>query len=146
MTPLTTKINDMDKEIHIKKGYGDVRFDMPVEDVVALLGQADEVEAIENAADETTTVLRYGDQFTLFFEGDNPTLSCIDITDEDTLLFGKEIFDLGEKEIVALMVENHFFEQDVDNEEWGERRVSFSEGNIDFYLEDDELMSISIGK
>lgn len=146
MTPLTTIINDMDKEIHIKKGYGDVRFDMPVEDVVALLGQADEVEAIENAADETTTVLRYGDQFTLFFEGDNPTLSCIDITDEDTLLFGKEIFDLGEKEIVALMVENHFFEQDVDNEEWGERRVSFSEGNIDFYLEDDELMSISIGK
>ncbi len=146
MKPQTTKINDMNKEIHIKKGYGDIQFDMPVEDVVALLGQADEVEAIENAADETTTVLRYGDQFTLFFEGDNPTLSCIDITDEDTLLFGKEIFDLGEKEIVALMVENHFFEQDVDNEEWGERRVSFSEGNIDFYLEDDELMSISIGK
>ena len=146
MTPLTTKINDMDKEIHIKKGYGDVRFDMPVEEVVALLGQADEVEALENAASETTTVLRYGDGLTLFFEGDNPMLSCIDITDEDTKLFGKEIFDLGEKEIVALMVENKYFEQDVDDEDWGERRVSFNEGNIDFYLEDDELMSISIGK
>ncbi len=136
----------MNKEIQIKKGYGDIRFDMPVEEVVALLGDADEVEAIENAADETTTVLRYSDSCTLFFEGDNPTLSCIDITDEDTLLFGKEIFDLSEKEIVALMVANKFFEQDVDNEEWGERRVSFNEGNIDFYLEDDELMSISIGK
>jgi hypothetical protein len=44
------------------------------------------------------------------------------------------------------MVENKFFEQDVDDEDWGERRVSFNEGNIDFYLEDDELMSISIGK
>ncbi len=136
----------MNKEIQIKKGYGDIRFDMPVEEVVTLLGDADEVEAIENAADETTTVLRYSDRCTLFFEGENPTLSCIDITDEDTLLFGKEIFDLGEKEIVALMVANNYFEQDVDNEEWGERRVSFNEGNIDFYLEDDELMSISIGK
>lgn len=136
----------MNKEIKIKKGYGDILFDMPVEEVVAILGEADELEAIQNATDETTTVLRYGDSFTLFFEGDNPTLSCIDITDEDTLLFGKEIFDLGEKEIVDLMVNNKFFEQDVDDEEWGERRVTFNEGNIDFYLEDDELMSISIGK
>lgn len=138
--------NTMNKEINIKKGYGDILFDMPVEEVVAILGEADELEAIQNATDETTTVLRYGDSFTLFFEGDNPTLSCIDITDEDTTLFGKEIFDLGEKEIVDLMVSNKYYEQDVDDEEWGERRVTFNEGNIDFYLEDDELMSISIGK
>ena len=85
----------MNKEIKIKKGYGDILFDMPVEEVVAILGEADELEAIQNATDETTTVLRYGDSITLFFEGDNPTLSCIDVTDEDTILFGKEIFDLG---------------------------------------------------
>ncbi len=136
----------MNKEITIKKGYGSILFDMPVEDVVAILGEADELESIQNATDETTTVLRYGDCLTLFFEGDNPTLSCIDVTDEDTTIFGKEVFNLGEKEIVELMIENKYFEQDVDDEEWGERRITFSEGNIDFYLEDNELMSISIGK
>ena len=133
-------------DIRLKQGIGDLKFDMPVEEVVALLGEADEVETIENATDETTTVLRYHESLTLFFEGDNPVLSCIDITNEEATLFGKEIFDLGEKEIVRLMVENNYFEQDVDNEDWGERRITFNEGNIDFFLEDDELMSVIIGK
>lgn len=136
----------MTLDIHIKQGIGDLKFDMPVEDVVAILGQADEVETIDSATDENTTVLRYHDSLTLFFEGDNPVLSCIDITDEEAMLFGKEVFDLNEKEIVKLMVDNQYFEQDIDNEDWGERRISFNEGNIDFYLEDDELMSIIIGK
>ena len=134
-------------DIHIKQGIGDLKFDMPVEEVVAILGEADEVETIDNAIDETTTVLRYHDSLTLFFEGPyNPTLSCIDITNEDATLFGKEIFDMNEKEIVRLMVDNHYFEQDADNEDWGERRITFNEGNIDFFLEDDELMSVIIGK
>lgn len=133
-------------DIHIRQGIDDVRFDMPIEQVVAILGEADEVECIENAADEPTTVLHYADKMTLFFENDNPTLSCIDITDEEARLFGKEIFDCTEKEVVQLMIDNNYFEQDVDNEEWGERRVTFNEGNIDFYFEDDELMSVIIGK
>ena len=78
-------------DIRIKQGIGDLKFDMPVEEVVALLGEADEVETIENATDETTTVLRYHESLTLFFEGDNPVLSCIDITNEEATLFGKEI-------------------------------------------------------
>ena len=53
---------------------------------------------------------------------------------------------MDEREIVSLMVSNNYTEQDVDDEDWGERRISFSEGNIDFYLEDGELMSITIGQ
>lgn len=136
----------MNKDILIKQGYGDLRFDMPIEEVVALLGEASEVETIENAADEPTTVLHYNNDFTLFFEGENPILSCIDINDEDATLLGQEIFGLSEREIVQLMVANNYHEQDVDNEEWGERRITFAEGNIDFFLEDDELMSVIIGK
>lgn len=132
-------------EIIIKEGIDKIKFDMPIEEVVAILGEANEVENIDNAADESTTVLRY-EAMTLFFEGENPTLTCIDIEDEDTLLFGKEIFDMGEKEIVQLMVANKYFEQDIDTEEWGERRVTFNEGNIDFFFEDDELMSVVFGK
>ena len=136
----------MDHNIYIRQGYGDLRFDMPVEEVVHLLGNADDVEDIDNAEGETTTVLRYNDGYTLFFEGDNPTLACIDICNEQTSLFGHPVFDLDEKELVHLMVSNHYYEQDIDNEDWGERRISFNEANIDFFFDHNELVSVIIGK
>ena len=136
----------MTLDIHLKQGIGDITFDMPIERVVEILGKPDEVETIENALEETTTILRYTDTLTLFFEGDSPILSCIDIESEEATLFGRKIFDMGEKEIVKLMVAHQYFEQDVDTEDWGERRVSFNEGNIDFYLENDDLLSAIIGK
>lgn len=135
----------MTLDIHIKQGIGDIKFQMPIDDVIAILGETPEVETIDNAVDETTTVLRYTNGMTLFFEGDNQNLTCIDISNPDITLFGKKIFDLTEKEIVNLMVENKYFEQDVDNEDWGERRVTFNEANIDFYFEDEELQSVIIG-
>lgn len=137
----------MDYSINIKKGLGEITFGMPVEDVVALLGEAEEVECMENAADETTTILHYEDgTITLFFEGENPTLECIDLSKEDATLWGENIFDMNEKEIVQLMVKNNFFEQDADEEAWGERRISFGEGNIDFFFEDDELLAVVFGR
>lgn len=137
----------MNLTINIKQGLGDVRFNMPVEEVVALLGNADEVENIDNAADEPTTVLRYNNHgITLFFEGENPVLACIDVSNEECTLFDKRIFDMNERQLVELMVTNKYLEQDVDEEEWGERRVSFPEGNIDFFFDEGELVSIIIGQ
>ena len=136
----------MDLTIKIKEGIGNLVFGMPVEDVVKLMGTADEVENIDNAADESTTVLRYNeDGLTLFCEGENPTLACIDIANEDSTLFGEKVFDMNEREVVALMVKNDLTEQDVDEEDWGERRVTFNEGNIDFYFDNGELVSIILG-
>jgi hypothetical protein len=136
----------MDLTIHLRKGLGAMEFGMPVEEIVNLLGTADEVENMDNAADESTTVLRYLDQgLTLFFEGNNPTLACIDISNEECTLFGEHIFDLDERSLVQLMVKNDLTEQDVDEEDWGERRVTFNEGNIDFYYDEGELASIIIG-
>lgn len=136
----------MNHEISIKQGYGDIRFGMPVEEVVTLLGNPSEVENIDNAEDESTTVLRYNNTLTLFFEGENPTLACIDIADDEATLFGKEVFDLNEADLVKLMVANNYFEQDVENEDWGERRVTFNEGSVDFFFDGDEMVSIIIGK
>ena len=137
----------MNLTINIKQGLGDVQFNMPVEEVVALLGNADEVENIDNAADEPTTVLRYNNHgITLFFEGENPVLACIDVSNEECTLFDKRIFDMNERQLVELMVANKYLEQDVDEEEWGERRVSFPEGNIDFFFDEGALVSIIIGQ
>ena len=136
----------MDLTIRIKEGVGEIKFGMPVEEIVKLLGTADEVENIDNAADESTTVLRYNDDgLTLFCEGENPTLACIDVANEDSTLFGEKVFDLDERGLVNLMVKNNITEQDVDEEDWGERRVTFNEGNIDFYYDNRELVSIILG-
>ena len=136
----------MEMKVFIKQGIGEIRFKMPVEEVVSLLGTADEVENIENAADEPTTILRYNDLgMTLFFEGENPVLACIDTYNEDCELLGAPVFDLDEKALVQLMVRNGYSEEDVDDEDWGERRVSFPEGNVDFFFDEGELASITFG-
>lgn len=137
----------MDYIIKLKQGLDNISFDMSVDEVVAILGTAEETETINNAVDETTTVLHYCDRtVTLFFEGEKPTLNCIDISNEKATLFGEELFDMGEREIVKLMVDHNYCEQDVEKEDWGERRITFGEGNIDFYFEDDDLLAIVYGK
>ena len=136
----------MDLNIKLKEGIGDIEFGQPVEKVIDLLGLADEVENIENAVDESTTVLRYNDLgLTIFCEGDNPTVACIDASNDECTLFGEHIFEKKERELVSLMVKNNYTEQDVDDEDWGERRVTFPEGNIDFYFDEGELISIIFG-
>lgn len=137
----------MNFTIKIKEGLDELKFHMPVEDIVSLMGKADEVENIDNAADEPTTVLHYNDLgITLFCEGENPNLACIDVSNEECKLFDKNVFDMSEREIVKLMVSNNYTEQDADEEDWGERRITFPEGNIDFYFDDGELMSIIFGE
>lgn len=136
----------MEMTVHIKQGIGEIRFKMPVEEVVGLLGIADEVENIENAADEPTTVLRYNSLgLTLFFEGDNPELACIDVCNEDSMMLDEPVFDLEESALVQLMVKSGYTEEDVDDEDWGERRVSFPEANVDFFYDEGELVSITLG-
>ena len=136
----------MDYTIKIKEGLGDIRFGMPVEKVVELLGNAEEVENMENAVDETTTILHYDNgDLTLFFEGENPMLQCIDISSDESILFGEKVFERDEEDIVRLLVGNGYYEQDADDEAWGERRITFNEGNIDFFFDSGDLVAIVYG-
>ena len=137
----------MDYTINIKKGIGELLFDMTVEDVKHLLGEPTEIENIDNGMDEETLVLHYDELgLTLFFEGEPRLLNCIDTDNEETVLFGQKVYEMQEKEVAHLMVTNNYFAEDIETESWGERRVSFSEANVDFFFEDDELVSIVFGK
>ena len=137
----------MQYTIDIKKGLGDIQFGMSVDQVVNIMGPAEDVETIDNAVDEMTTVLHYCDGLlTLFFEGDLPELSCIDTSVDTCTLFNQPVFELEEKEIVQMMVEHNYCEEDADEEAWGERRISFGEGNVDFFFDEGELTSIVYGK
>ncbi|MBR3940106.1 MAG: hypothetical protein IKJ67_09090 [Bacteroidales bacterium] len=137
----------MNYTINIKKGIGELLFGMSVDDVKHLLGEPTEIENIDNGMDEETLVLHYDELgLTLFFEGEPRLLNCIDTDNEETILFGQKVYDMQEKEVAQLMVANNYFAEDIETESWGERRVSFSEANVDFFFEDDELVSIVFGK
>ena len=137
----------MNFTIELKKGIGNLVFDMTMEDVKQIMGEPTEMETIDNGMEEETLVLHYDDQnLTLFFGGENKLLNCIDTDNEDTILFGQKVYELNEKEIAQLMIANNYFAEDIETESWGERRVTFIEGNIDFFFENDELMSVVFGK
>ena len=137
----------MDFTIELKKGIGNLMFGMTVENVKQVLGEPTEMETIDNGMEEETLVLHYDDQnLTLFFEGETKLLDCIDTDNEETILFGQKIYTMDEKEIAQLMISNNYFAEDIETESWGERRVTFIEGNIDFFFENDELMSVVFGK
>ena len=137
----------MDFTIELKKGIGNLMFGMTVENVKQLLGEPTEMETIDNGIEEETLVLHYDDQnLTLFFEGETKLLDCIDTDNEETILFGQKIYTMDEKEIAQLMISNNYFAEDIETESWGERRVTFIEGNIDFFFEKGELMSVVFGK
>lgn len=137
----------MDFTIELKKGIGNLVFGMTVENVKQVLGEPTEMETIDNGMEEETLVLHYDDQnLTLFFGGETKLLDCIDTDNEETILFGQKIYTMDEKEIAQLMISNNYFAEDIETESWGERRVTFIEGNIDFFFEKDELMSVVFGK
>ena len=41
------------------------------------------------------------------------------------------------------MAKNGFSEMETEEEEWGEKRITFEECAVDFYFEDDRLVSVS---
>lgn len=137
----------MNRNIKPKEGYGDIRLGMPVEEVVAILGEPSSVENMLDAMDEPLTILSYQEEsISLFFEGENPILNCIDICNDDATLFDEDIFGMNEEEILFLMQKQGYKDVEIEDEDWGERSISFPSCNVDFYFEDSELLSVEIGR
>ena len=136
-------------EIGLLDGLDELKFGDSPETVKNLLGEPIEVEDIGEEVDEDLdTILWSYDELglTVFFEGkNNHVLSCFETDNEETTLFGKKLFPLGEKEIIELMKENGLTMIDSEEEEWGEKRVSFDEALIDFYFSKDKLVTVNWG-
>jgi hypothetical protein len=135
-------------EIKLLEGIDDLEFGATSEEVVNYLGNPNEVEELDEGEEEFKTLIWSYDEvgFTLFFDGEDPKLfSCIETDNRDVTLFGKKIFEMKSQEIIDLMFANGFEEIDEDEEEWGEKRISFDEALIDFYFESDELVTVNWG-
>ena len=135
-------------EIRPLVGFGELKFGADQSDVENYIGEPQEIEDLPGEADESDAeVWNYWDQgHTIFFEKDmSNKCTCFETDNDEAVLFGKNVFELNEKQIIELMETNGYREIDTEDEEWGERRVSYSDAVMDFYFEEDKLISVSWG-
>ncbi len=134
-------------EIKPKIGFGELEFGDTTEKLTSYLGEAEEIEDIEDDDDFNTVILNYWSKgITVFFEGvEKSVISCFEIDNPEASLFGKKIFELNEKEVIELMKKNGFTEIETEIEEEGEKRLSFDQALIDFFFEEEVLAAINWG-
>ncbi|MFW6020141.1 MAG: hypothetical protein ACOCPM_06120 [Bacteroidales bacterium] len=138
----------MKLEIHPHKGFGDLEFASTDQQIIERLGDPDSTEMVDDDQESINTILwdYIEPGFSLFLEGDHTArLSACETDNPETTLYGKKVFEMSEEEIIDLMKEHDFEKIDVDDEIWGERRVSFDDALIDFYFKNERLISINWG-
>jgi len=140
-------MNALTLEIIPKTGFGQIHFGDLSEKVMALLGQPEDIENIEDVDGFNTVVLYYWDLgVTVFFEGkEKSVVSCIETENQDSTMFGKAIFDMTENDIIALMKERGYEVEEVEMETTGERRISYDDAMIDFFFEAGDLVAVNWG-
>lgn len=134
-------------EIKLNEGLGVLQFGMSLEQVTAILGEPDDTDDVETDDNSSAKVYSYWDEaIVLFFEGKSKSiLTNIEVDNLDATLFGEKVFDFEEKELIDLMKKHGFEDIEEEDEEWGEKRITFDEAMLDFYFEDGMLNSVSWG-
>lgn len=135
-------------EIVPKVGFGQMKFGQTIEEILAFVGEAEEVEDIQEE-DFNTVIMNYWKEgFSVFIEGtgaERSIVSCFETDNGNATLFGKKVFELKESEIIELMKANGYNEIDTEAEENDEYRLSFEDGMIDFFFEEGILLAVNWG-
>ena len=129
-------------------GINDLKFGCTPAEVTKCFGEPEEIEELnDDLLNDNALVYHYWDiGLSIFFSiRENKIFSSLEIDNKDAILFGKRIFDLNEKEIIALFKENNFKLSESENHEWGEKRLSFDDINVDLYFANNKLSSINYG-
>lgn len=129
-------------------GFGDINFGASMSEVIEAFGQPEGSEVLSDGEEEVETLVwNYWKQgFSLFIEGtENSVLSNFETENPDATLFDEKVFDLNEKQVIELMKLNGFELSETEVEEWGEKRLSFEEAQIDFYFNNDDLTTVNWG-
>ena len=133
-------------EIKPKIGFGEIKFGEFLDNIVMLLGEAEEIDSIEEDEEMNMLILHYWELgFSVIFEGKTKqVVSGFETDHPDATMFGKKVIDMPEKELLALMKENGMTNFDSEQEEI-DKRVSFDDEMLDFYFRDDKLVYVNWG-
>jgi hypothetical protein len=134
-------------DIKPKEGFGELNFGDHTDKVISILGEAEELESIEDDDEFNTTILNYWEHgFSVFFEGvEKSVLSCFETDAPKSTLYGKRVFDLDEEQIITLMEEQGYEVAETEEERNGERRISYDDALIDFFFHEGELLAVNWG-
>lgn len=140
----------MKSTLEIKPGIGlsSLAFGASMDEAEKNFGKPEDAQLIDDIEEFQTTVWHYWENgFTLFFDEQNYKLfNCAEIDNADAQLWGKKVFELKEKQIIDLFRKNGITLYESEQHDWGEKRLSFDEVNIDFYFEKNRLISINFCK
>ena len=130
------------------KGYGEIPFGMTLDETVKILGMPDFYEELSDMEETGNRSIFYEYQeiqTNIYFEGvTKSVVACFETENKEATLYGKKVFELDKKKIIDLMKEQGFKELEEENED-EELRVSFEDGLIDFFFEDEILTAVSWG-
>ncbi|MCK9618018.1 MAG: hypothetical protein M0R21_09320 [Lentimicrobiaceae bacterium] len=133
--------------IHLLKGLSDIPFGCSMETAEQLLGKPDEVESFDDELydSQKITVFYYANaELSLYFEGEDTfSFTSVEAGVNNITLFEKPLHSLNKKGIIALMKEKGYPDFETEEETWGEKRLSFDDGLIDFYFQNDQLHSVN---
>lgn len=141
-------MKELTLDIKPKQGLGELNFGDSSERLISFLGEAEELDDIEDADEFNTVILKYQDRgMYVFLEGvEKPVVSCFELhRNPAARLFNEEVFKLSEEEVIDLMNKHGFKELETGYEDDGNKRVSFEDGMIDFFFDKDEMKAINWG-
>jgi len=140
-------MSQLTPEIKPKEGYGEIPFGVASESVIEYLGEAEEIEDIEDEDVFNTIIMNYWDQgLSVFMEGiEKSVVACFETEHPESTLFGERVFDMDEIQITELMSSKGYEIAETEIDETGEKRLSYDDAMIDFFLEDGELIAVNWG-
>ncbi|MDP3462447.1 MAG: hypothetical protein Q8S18_06640 [Bacteroidales bacterium] len=133
-------------EIVPLKGLGNLKFGQTIEETIAMIGDAEEIDEMDGEDNMNTVILHYWSHgISIFFEGvEKSVISCFETDNPECKLFDVPVFQMDQKSIIKHMKKNGFKEFETDREE-GESRLTFEEGLIDFFYVDGLLSTVNWG-
>ncbi len=134
-------------DIKPQKGLNSLLFGTGTRDAESCFGKPEETETLGDTPEERSLIWHFWEKgFSLFFDvKQGIKFTCVEIDHPETLLWGKKIFSFSEPELKALFILQGYKEIDMEDHDWGERRISFDDALMDFYFEKGRMISINYG-
>jgi hypothetical protein len=134
-------------EIKPRTGLNSLPFGTTTQEAEQYFGKPEETEELDASTDSCSLVWHFWERgFSLFFDKQQGNqFSCVEIDHPECLLWGVKVFDLTEPELKVFFTHKGYKEMEVEDHDWGERRISFDDALIDFYFEGGKMISINYG-